>query len=106
MEDWPNILSPQFSPVQPITFSKKKFTSYNWTPPNISFIPVDESTLRRAAFDLTDMARIQNYKRRAVVCAINELNEKELRRGYQWVMVGLKCAEEDVLLIVRVVQND
>ncbi|KAK6516032.1 hypothetical protein TWF281_004622 [Arthrobotrys megalospora] len=101
MEDWPNILSPQLNPNQMIIFTERKSTSYNWTPPNISAIPIDSTS----AFDLTDIARIEDYKRRAVERAIAELNEKEIRKGHRWIISGVQCVNEALLLIVKV-QND
>ncbi|KAJ6256394.1 hypothetical protein Dda_8894 [Drechslerella dactyloides] len=106
MENWPNVLSPQFAPTQMIIFSERKGTSYNWTPPNITALPIDEIALSKSTFDLMDMAKLEDYKIRAVACAINELNEKERRGGRQWVVSGVKCADKEVLLVVRVVRSN
>ncbi|KAK6338591.1 hypothetical protein TWF730_002652 [Orbilia blumenaviensis] len=103
MEDWLNVLSPQLSPAQMIIFTERKFTSYNWDPPNISAIPINDST---SAFDLTDMAKIENYKRETVIRAITELNQKEIRQGYRWVISGLRRTDDALLLIAKVVQNN
>ncbi|KAF3174685.1 hypothetical protein TWF225_009409 [Orbilia oligospora] len=106
MEDWPNVLSPTFSPAQMIVFTEKRHTSFNWTPPTITVIPIDLEALSKSSFDITNIAEIPEFKRRAVICAVQELNEKEDRRGFQWVVAGLKCADDGaVLLIVKVVHS-
>ncbi|KAF3190662.1 hypothetical protein TWF788_008183 [Orbilia oligospora] len=106
MEDWPNLLSPTFSPAQMIFFTEKRHTSFNWTPPIITAIPIDLEALSKSSFDITNIAEIPEFKRRAVICAVQELNEKEDRRGFQWVVAGLKCADDGaVLLVVKVVQS-
>ncbi|KAF3104147.1 hypothetical protein TWF102_000157 [Orbilia oligospora] len=101
MEDWPNVLSPTFSPAQMIVFTEKGHTSFkwtppsfNWTPPTITVIPIDLEALSKSSFDITNIAEIPEFK------------EKEDRRGFQWVVAGLKCADDGaVLLIVKVVHS-
>ncbi|KAF3932848.1 hypothetical protein ABW19_dt0209609 [Dactylella cylindrospora] len=105
MERWPNTLSPLFSPAQMIIFTENPHTGKNWTPPNITVVPVDEEAISKSSFGLTDLAMIPDFKRASVVRAINELNEKECRTGYQWVIAGVKSADTAVLLVVKVVQR-
>ncbi|KAK6356138.1 hypothetical protein TWF718_000510 [Orbilia javanica] len=81
-------------------------TSYNWTPPKITMIPIDETSLPPGSFNLKAISQMPDYKRQAISDALKTLNNKEDRRGHRWVATGLEyCNDQAVCLAVKVVRG-
>ncbi|EGX47251.1 hypothetical protein AOL_s00091g72 [Orbilia oligospora ATCC 24927] len=97
------MLYPGLFDVQLIVFSQNRGTSFNWSPPKIDVIPIDEKSVPLACFDLKAMSRMPDYKRKPIGDSLRVLNEKEYLKGCQWVVAGLECCDDAVCLVVKLV---